>query len=106
MTTKPFETPEEALIWAVEYSKRRDHAKTLGPLMLRQDRPCEIVDVFNVFQTAYREQLITKEQYTLFLYARKYGDLPPSPQLYRPWRKMMKIVEPIMADKGIIYNEE
>ncbi len=102
MTVRPFETAEEALYWAVEFSKRRHSPRASGWFMAGQNRPCEIVDVYNSFRTAYTSNMITKPQYTLFLYAKEYGDLPPNECLYPAWKKMMKVVEPLMVDKGIV----
>lgn len=102
MTVRPFETAEEALYWAVEFSKRRHSPRAFGLFDHGKNRPCEIVDVFNGFRTAYLEKKIDKLQYTIFLYAKKYGDLPPEPWLFPMWRKMMKDVEPLLAKKGIV----
>ncbi len=99
---KAFETVEEALYWAVECSLYRHSPRMAGINAAGGRRPCEMVDIFNVFKNAYRNKLLSKGQYTLYLYAKKYGDLPPENCLYPEWMKMIKIVEPLMIDKGII----
>jgi hypothetical protein len=52
MTAQAFETAEEALYWAVEFSRRRDCPRTSGILHHGFKRPCEIIDVFNAFRLA------------------------------------------------------
>jgi hypothetical protein len=102
MNAKPFETVEEALFWAVEFSRRRYSPRTCGIFHFGLNRPCEIVDVFNAFRLAYDLRMISRLQYTLFQYAKEYGDLPPAPELYSLWDNMMSAVEPLLERKGII----